>query len=144
MHHLHPSDPLQHPSSAVVNRRLSRLSLLLMLTLIATATMFSLSPGEARADRCQPSEIVIGGGTAPVDERDDPVCAVADQYVYPFVCPSPSPQPLLPNCVQNIDPDPNYRPPLVPQYNPDLGRIYCNLYKFIVPGGTCTTSEPQP
>lgn len=117
----------------------ARLALAACLTLLVSIAMTFVGVGEARADRCQPSEIVIGGGTAPIDERDDPICAVMDQYVYPFVCPSPSPQPLLPNCVQNIDPNPNYRPPLVPQYNPDPGRIYCNLYKFAVPGGTCTT-----
>lgn len=123
-----------------MRKKANKLRGALVVSLLVGGVIGTSAPA-AHADRCQPSEIVIGGGTAPVDERDDPVCAVADQYVYPFVCPSPSPQPLLPNCVQNIDPNPNYRPPLVPQYNPDLGRIYCNLYKAVVPGGTCTT-EP--
>ncbi|HVL39602.1 MAG TPA: hypothetical protein VM328_09455 [Fimbriimonadaceae bacterium] len=122
----------------------ARVALAVCAVAISSIGVVVATSGEARADRCQPTEIVTGSGTAPIDERDDPVCAVMDQYVYPFVCPSPAKQPLLPNCIQNVDPNPNYRPPLVPQYNPDLGRIYCNLYKFIVPGGTCTTSEPQP
>lgn len=122
----------------------SRVILALFTILLATFGVLFLAPDEAKADRCQPSEIVTGGGTSPIDERDDPVCAVMDQYVYPFVCPSPAKQPLLPNCIQNLRPNPNYRPPLVPQYNPDYGRIYCNLWKFVVPGGTCTTLEEQP
>jgi len=115
-----------------------KLSTLLGLFAVVTASLFLVAPSPAYADRCQPEELTpIGAGGSPVDERDNPACVVVDTYLYPYVCPGGQPKPLG-ACLQTLNPDTSYRPPLVPTYNPDAGRIYCGLYNFAVPGGTCT------
>lgn len=103
----------------------NRLRGILVVSLLVGGLIGGSAPA-ARADRCQPEEFVFGAGNGPMAEADSPVCAVLDNYVYPFVCPGGT-QPLA-TCLQNIDPDPTYRPPLVPPYNPDAFRIYCNAY----------------
>lgn len=37
----------------------------------------------ARADRCQPEELVLGSGNSPYREEDSPICYVMLGYVYP-------------------------------------------------------------
>ena len=113
---------------------------------LATAVAATLSPfglaaqSPAHADRCQPEELVLGPNTSPIDERDQPACAVLFFYVYPFICSQSGsqPPPTLANCLQNIRLNPGYRPPLVPPYSPNVGRAFCNLYFVAQPNGTCT------
>jgi hypothetical protein len=77
------------------------------------------------------------------DERDNPACAVLDQYVYPVICPENQPKPLL-TCIQRLNLRPENANLNPPQYNPDFGRIFCNLYRFVRPGDSCTTSPFGP
>ena len=107
------------------------------LTVAAAAllTPLGFAGTPAHADRCQPEELVLGPGTSPVDERDNPVCVVLLQYVYPAVCRD---YVTAPRCLQSIALNPGYRPPLIPAYNPNPGRIYCNLYLWVNSSGTCT------
>lgn len=100
---------------------------------VATTLLLPATP--AAADRCQPEELVLGPGTSPVDERDNPVCVVLLQYVYPFLC---SDFTTLPRCVQSLDPNTGYRPPLVPAYDPDQSRVWCRAFLFAMPSGACT------
>jgi hypothetical protein len=107
-----------------VKRVSRRIRELLVVSLVLGAVVVGASP--AHADRCQPEELVLGPGNGPMAEGDSPLCAVLDYYVYPFVCPGPQ-QPLA-SCLANPNPDPTYRPPLVPPYRPNAFRAYCNAY----------------
>lgn len=114
------------------------------LALSVAATLLSpIGPAAttaAHADRCEPEELALGPNTSPIDERDQPVCTVMFFYVYPFVCTGPNgelPPPTLLQCTQNVALNPGYRPPLIPPYNPNVGRAFCNLYYFVLPNGSC-------
>lgn len=105
---------------------------------VLSGALVVAAPAPAFADRCQPEELTpIGPGGSPVDERDNPVCVAIDTYVYPVICPDDQPKPLG-QCLQTLRLNPSYRPPLVPTYSPDLGRIYCGIYNFLLPP-TCAS-----
>lgn len=120
-----------------------RLTVLAGLASTTLVGFGSLSP--AYADRCEPEELVLGPNSSPIDERDSPACTVLFAYVYPFIC-SPdgqAPPVGLLACPTSLSINPNYRPPLIPPYNPDTGRLTCNLVRFASPSTTCTfTSDP--
>jgi hypothetical protein len=60
--------------------------------------------GPAAADRCQPEELVLGPGNAPLPENATPVCAVMNNVVYPTVgCKQ---TPTLIACVNKLTPNP--------------------------------------
>lgn len=104
---------------------------------VLSGAMVVVAPSPAHADRCQPEELTpIGPGGSPVDERDNPVCVALDTYVYPLICPDNQPKPLG-ACLQTLRLNPSYRPPLFPTYQPDVGRIYCGIWNFVLPP-TCT------
>lgn len=113
---------------------------------VATATVFApLAIGAAtpaHADRCEPEELVFGAGTSPIDEADHPLCSVMLQYVYPAIC---SNYTTLLLCTQTVRLNPGYRPAqLLPTYDPDLGRIVCNIYLYANSSGTCTfVGQPE-
>lgn len=115
-----------------------RFSTLILLG-IMTSTLLVASPTPAHADRCQPEEFVLGPGGSPMDERDNPVCAVLDQYVYPVLCPGGTTPKSLVRCIQTLNPRPDNANINPPQYNPDYGRIYCGFYRFAFPDSTCTS-----
>jgi hypothetical protein len=102
-----------------------KLRAMLVVTLLVGGLIGTSAPA-AHADRCQPEELVVGAGNGPMAEGDSPICVVLDNYVYPFVCAGGT-RPLL-SCLQNPNPDPSYRPPLIPYYQPNAFRIYCNAY----------------
>lgn len=114
----------------------------LMLTAVG-----AIAPTAAYADRCEPEEIVLGPDTSPIDERDNPACTVLFSYVYPFICsPDGTPPSTLigaNGCTSNISLRPTYVPPLIPPYNPQAGRLVCNLVLYANPNGTCLfTADP--
>lgn len=121
---------------------------LLAVALLAPALAAGISASSATpalADRCEPEELVLGPNTSPIDERDNPVCAATFFYVYPFVCASDgnNPPPTLLQCPRQVQLNPTYVPPLVPPYNPNVGRAACNLIQFASPTTTCVfTSDP--
>jgi hypothetical protein len=105
--------------------------LAMLLALLASFALFNASP--AAADRCQPEELVIG--SSPIDERDNPVCAVLIYQVYPFLCDDST---TLLRCLGSINPDPTYEPPLVPPYDPQADRIVCNTLGFVFGTSNCS------
>jgi hypothetical protein len=117
-----------------------RVATVALATGMAFVPMIATTAGTAHADRCEPEELVLGPGTSPIDERDNPVCFVLVNYTYGFVCDDPT---TLNTCLQSVNPDPSYRPNPV-FYQPDPNRIYCNLYSFAVPGGSCTREADAP
>ncbi len=119
-----------------------RFSALILLGIMAS-TLVMASPTPAHADRCQPEEFLLGPGGSPMDERDNPVCAILDQYVYPVLCPDPPKQTLV-ACLQNLNPSPQNASLQPPSYRPNYGRIYCGLYRFAFPDSTCTSEGVDP
>lgn len=117
-----------------------RLAAVVMATGVAFVPMLATTAGTAHADRCQPEELVFGAGSSPIDERDHPGCVVLINYVYPLVCDNFT---TLATCMQSISPNPGYRPGLV-LYQPDPNRVYCGLYTYAVPGGTCARTSDGP
>lgn len=111
-----------------------RLASLVVATAAAVSPL-GLAGTPAHADRCEPEELVLGGGTSPIDERDHPLCSVMLQYVYPMICADYT---TAVSCTQTFRLNPGYRPPLLPTYNPNIGRIFCNAYLFVNSNGTCT------
>lgn len=110
------------------------------ITLVAASGLMGFTATPALADRCEPEELVLGPDSSPIHEDDNPACTVLFFYVYPFVC-SPTgeaPPPGLLQCPTSIDLNPNYRPPVVPPYDPDTGRLPCNLVRFANPNMSCT------
>lgn len=118
--------------SPTTSRSHSQTALLLVATLLVATALALLPTQAAHADRCQPEELVIG--SSPIDERDNPVCAVLIYQVYPFVCDDSS---TLLNCLGSINPDPSYEPPVVPPYNPQPDRIVCNGVGFVFGTSSC-------
>lgn len=101
-----------------------------------------LTASPAFADRCEPEEIVLGPNTSPINEADNPVCTVAFFYVYPFICADSGynpPRTLIGagGCTSNLRLRPTYVPPVIPPYNPSVGRLACNLILYANPNGTC-------
>lgn len=98
---------------------LGRLARLAALAL-AIAIIFSLSvfAQPAYADRCQPEELVTGGGTSPIPESASPVCLVTDELVYPLVGCDSVPTPLR-TCVDQISKNPDGTATIVVQRAPD-------------------------
>lgn len=114
---------------------------LIAALLLSVAGVFA--PTAAHADRCEPEEIALGPDTSPIDERDNPVCTAMFFYVYPFICATDGnnpPRTLLGanGCTSNIRLQPTYVPPIIPPYNPNIGRLVCNLVLYANPNGTCT------
>lgn len=104
-----------------------RVGLVVLLGLLFSSLLLA-APNTASADRCQPEELIlVEPGEGPMDERDSPICAVTDYYVYPFICDEPRP---LMDCLSNLQIDDEYRPPLIPPYRPNAFRIYCNAYEW--------------
>jgi hypothetical protein len=120
-------------------RRRHALPLIAALLLTAAG---AIAPTAAHADRCAPEEIVLGPDTSPIDERDNPACTVLFFYVYPFICaPAGNPPPTLlgpDGCTANLSLNLAYVPPVIPPYNPNAGRLVCNLILYVNPNGTCT------
>lgn len=56
------------------------------------STLFTLSPGPAHADRCEPAELVVRripgfeNWEDPAHEEDSPLCYVLLNYVWPSIC----------------------------------------------------------
>lgn len=103
-------------------------------------------PTAAHADRCEPEEIILGPDTSPIDERDNPACTAIFFYVYPFICtddPNQPPPTLIGanGCTSNIRLRPSYVPPVIPPYNPNVGRAACNIILYANPNGTCVISS---
>lgn len=129
----------------MIVRSVTQVARLSALTLLAAAALMGASATAAHADRCEPEEIVLGPDSSPIHEDDNPACTVLFFYVYPFVCSESgaAPPPGLLSCPSNIFLNPNYQPPLIPPYNPDTGRLVCNLILFALPTATCTfTGDP--
>jgi hypothetical protein len=112
---------------------LQRLAALTMATGLTMVPMIASAAGPAHADRCEPEELVLGAGTSPINENDNPVCWATINYVYPFICDDFT---TAVTCAGSISPNPNYRPDLV-FFQPDPNRLYCGLYTFVVPTGGC-------
>jgi hypothetical protein len=122
----------------------------LLVAAAATAVPLTLTTATpAQADRCEPSELVLRTFFPKyeetfMDERDNPVCYVLLNYVYPRICDDFS---TLNNCVRSVNPKP-FTPITVYPYQPDGGRIYCNLYltaaRTLGQSTTCTYSATNP
>jgi hypothetical protein len=119
----------------VTLKRGSRIQLV-ATALIVAASSLALMPSPAHADRCQPEE--LAGLPAIIQERDNPVCFVMDNWGYPFLCPNApdtngdgSTNPG--ECASAIDPDVNNPPDptQITQFQPNAFRIYCSIYKWI-------------
>lgn len=104
------------------------------MAIIATVatTLAVLAPAPAYADHCEPTEPVVRvirpGYEEPGDERDNPLCYVLLNYVWPRVCDDYTT--LLGTCINSINPDPQ-EPIVIYPYNPNPGRMYCNWVKFV-------------
>lgn len=110
-------------------RRRHAIPLIAALMLTAAG---AVAPTAAYADRCEPEEIVLGPNTSAIDERDNPACTVLFFYVYPFICATDGNNPPARlvganSCTSNIQLRPAYVPPVIPPYNPNAGRLVCNL-----------------
>lgn len=117
--------PTRKATMSIV-REIPRASVLAVL-LLAVVCAGLATPSPAHADRCEPEELVLGPGNSPVDERDSPVCVVMLTYVYPFICDDFT---TAMRCSATVNPDANYRPPLVPAYSPQADRVVCNAVNF--------------
>lgn len=124
-----------------------------LLAPIITASLLTgfgaiVAPAPAFADRCEPEEIVLGPNTSPIHEDDNPACTALFFYVYPFICADDgyNPPPTLigaNGCTSNLRLRPTYVPPLIPPYNPQVGRLVCNLILYVNPNGACVfTADP--
>lgn len=128
---------------------LSRLAALLLATAALSVPITVGSTTAAHADRCEPSELVLrtffpNYEETFIDERDNPVCYVLLNYVYPRACDDQS---TLNNCIRSTNPNPFVDITVYP-YQPDNGRIYCNLYltamRTIGQPASCTFSATNP
>lgn len=128
---------------------LSRLVALLLGTAALSVPITLGAAPAAHADRCEPSELVLrtffpNYEETFIDERDNPVCYVLLNYVYPRVC---TDQSTLNNCIRSANPDPD-EPIRVYPYQPDGGRVYCNLYLTALTSigltGSCSFSATNP
>jgi hypothetical protein len=120
-----------------------KLSTLLGLCAVVTASLFLIAPSPAYADRCEPTELVLRAVfpnyEEPIAEQDSAVCYAMKKYVYPRLCDDQS---TLMNCTASINPDPN-EPVVIYPYQPEPGRVYCNVRVFAI-GGSCTYQPIWP
>lgn len=121
-----------------------RFGTLMALIGAVLSLMVVMAPTPALADRCEPTELVVRavlpGYEEPVATQDSPVCYTLINYVYPRVCDDYS---TLMNCTASINPDPLNEPVSVSPYQPEPGRIYCNVRTFAI-GGSCTYDPIWP
>lgn len=117
---------------------------LAVLAAVASTSLIGLGAASpAYADQCEPEEIVLGPNTSAINEDDNPACTALFFYVYPFICTTDGNTPPgtligAGGCTSNISLRPTYVPPLIPPYNPQAGRLVCNLVLYANPNGTCT------
>lgn len=128
-------------------RRRAAIGLLTACAAVIPVNIFAAGP--AYADRCEPEEIVLGPNTSAINEADNPACTALFFYVYPFICATDGnnpPSTLIGagGCTSNIRLRPTYVPPVIPPYNPNVGRAACNLILYANPTGACVfTSTPE-
>jgi hypothetical protein len=79
----------------------SRRTVLLLSIVAAMCASVLAAPAPALADRCQPEELVFGPDGGLVDERDNPVCIVALEVVYPALACDYT---TFPQCLATLDP----------------------------------------
>lgn len=92
-------EDMETPVTANVRKLLTALLAVSVALVVPIA-----AAGPASADRCQPEELVLGPGNAPLPEDATPVCAVMNDVVYPTVgC---NATPTLIACVNKLTPNP--------------------------------------